>query len=422
MKKIILVLACLSLLGVSSCEEEKFSRYPSVNIPQFSDEDYYVQLFDKNPEIVYNAIVNLGGRAGALGRVLSDKKVDKNSFEYIAAEKNYNKIIELLNAREVNIVAASLRFLQLFANGYNAKAELLGPVLKIKNNNPQVIYEQIMTLAAIVDKNAGISDSVLFKFLDNPSWIVSRSTYLLIDKLENENLRQELITRYKTLSSEQEKLLMLNAFKTQAADSDIDFFFSEIQSTKNNKIRYAIYDILGNCKDRERALAWITQNYEKIIPEDRKYLFGHYTMTMEEYFSSRVLKLILENGFIPDRNFLKLLDEKLEEYSGKAAPNPRDKEYLYDLKMVEKALVDGKVMAVYWQSLSLERKALDAKINSLQTEYDALAEEFSAKTDKIFKKYGVSEKMRKEYLDSVTNSRETLKALFEPDEENTKQE
>lgn len=422
MKKIIFVLAAISLLGVSSCEEEKISRYPSVNIPQFSDEDYYAQLSDKNPEVVYNAIVNLGGRAGALGRLLSDKKVDKNSFEYIAAEKKYHKIIELLNAREADIVAASLRFLQLFANGYDAKAELINPVLQIKSDNPQVIYEQIITLKSIVDKNTSIADSVLLKFLNNPSWIVSRSSYLLIDKLENENLRKDLLMRYKTASSEGEKLLILTAFQNQPGDNIEDFFFEEILTAKSNKIRYAVYDILGNCKDKERVLARLAENYGKIIPNDRKYLFEHYAMTMEEYFSSRVLKLILSNGFIPDRNFLKLLDEKLEEYSGKTAPNPRDKEYLYDLETVEKALVDGKVMAVYWQSLRLERKALDAKINSLQTEYDVIAKEFSAKADKIFKKYGVSEKVRKEYMENVINSRETLEALFEPDEENTKQE
>jgi len=422
MKKVIFVLTAMSLLGISNCNEEGFSRYPSVSVPEFANEDYYNQLSGKNTEVVYNAVVNLGEQAARLSKLLSDDKANKNSPEYITAEKIYHKIVTLLNSSDSKVAAASLRFLQLFSANYSKKAELLGPVTKINSNNPQVIYEQMMMLERIAGKDTVIDNSLLRKFLDSPSWIVSRSSYLLVNKLENENLRKELIARYKTLSNEQEKLLILNAFKTRSGDSDVDFFFSEIESTKNSKIRYAIYDILGNCKDREKALAWFTQNYEKITPDDRSYLFKHYAATMEEYFSSRLLAILLSNGFMPGTDFIKVLGDRLDAYSEKTALSPQEKEYLYDLKIIEKALIDGKTMAVYWQSLSLERKAINDKIAKLQVEYNAVAVDAAAKIDAIFKKYGVSEKMRKEYLENITNSRETLKALFEPDEENTKQE
>jgi len=417
MKKIVFVLASILLLGISSCEEESFSRYPSVAIPQFSDEDYFIQLSDKNPEVVYNAAINLGERASGFGRMLSDEKIDKKSSEYIGAKRIYRKIVELLNSHDDSIVAASLRFLQLFSNNYTAKAEILNPVLKIKSNNPQVVYEQIIALEHVANKDSDIADSTLRKFLENPSWIVSRSSYLLIDKLENENLRTELIARYKTVSSETEKLLILNAFKNQPGDNIADFFFNEILTSKSNKIRYALYDILGNCKNQEKVLTWLAQNYGRIILDDQKYLFEHYTATMKEKFSSKLLAIFLNNGFIPRNDFFSLLDEKIDEYSDKDSLKPDDKESLNNLKIVEEAVISGKVMAAYWQSLRREKQALDAKMAGLKAEYDVVAKEAGSRIDEIFRKYGVSEKIRREYRENITISRDTLKSLFAPDEE-----
>jgi len=412
-----LVLAGISFLFISGCGEESFSRYPSVAIPEFANEDYYVQLSDKNPQVTYNAVVNLGEQAAGLGKLLSDDKANKNSPEYITADKIYHRIVKLLNSSDSNTVAASLRFLQLFSSNYSKKPELLNPALKIKSDDPQVLYEQIRLLERIPCKSDSIGDSILRKFVSNPSWVVSRSSYLLIDKLGNENLRQELISRYKTCANEAEKLLILTAFNNQPGDIDADFFFGEIMSAKSNKIRYALYDILGNCKNQEKVLTWVAQNYGKILTDDRKYLFQHYAATMEDNFSTRLLEIFLNNGFIADRSFLKLLDEGLEGYSNKNNLEPKDEESLSNLKKLEGALINGKAMVVYWQNLRKEKEVLNARITALQSEYNTVIEKYSVTIDEILKKYGVSEKMRKEYLENITISRESLKALFEPDKE-----
>ncbi|MFA5008345.1 MAG: hypothetical protein WC546_03900 [Candidatus Omnitrophota bacterium] len=422
MKKIFLVLTSVSLLVISGCGEENFSRYPSVTIPEFSNKDYYAQLSDKNPQVVYNAVVNLGGRAVEFGKMLSDDKADKKLPQYIGAEKTYRKITELLNSSDVDITAASLRFLQLFSTDYAAKAEMLNPILKIKSDNRQVAYEQIVTLERISNKDTRIADSVLRKFLDNPSWIVSRSSYLLIDKLENENLRQELIARYRTIANEEEKLLILTAFKTHSGDSDADFFFNEIQSAKSDKIRYAIYDALGNCKNQEKVLAWIAENYGKITNNDKEYLFRRYAGIMDEDFSSRLLAIFLKNGFSADKDFLVLLNKGIESYTYSEDAAAKDTgEKLDNLKMIEEALFAGKVMVSDWQAILKKREAFNANINAMQTECNALTKKFSASINTIFKKYGVSEEKRKLYLENTAISRETLETLFEPDKESKNQ-
>lgn len=421
MKKIILVLMGVLFLAVSGCQEGSFSRYPAVEIPQFSDEEYYSLLSDKNPQVVYNAVVNLGSQAAELGKILSEEKADKNSPKYIMAEKIYKKMVELLSSRNAYTVAASLRFLQVFSNKSTIKAELLGPALKIKNNNPQVIYEQIAMLNTISNKNTGISDSTLRQFLNNPSWVVSHSTYLLIDSLENDRLRQELIARYRAVNDEKEKLLILTALRKQPNDAAADLFFSEILSTKSSKIRYAIYDILGNCKNQEKVLAWVAQNYEKILAADGKYLFQRHADTMGDNFSAKLLAIFLNNGFVADQYFLKRLDEKLEEYANEEDAGPKGKEKINNLKTVEKALFTGKAMAADWKIMLDKKEALNAKLATLQTDYDVLIKEFSAKVDEFFKKHGISEEKRKEYLAGVTHSREILKELLIADEEDASQ-
>lgn len=418
MRKAIFVLITVFILGICGCGEEKFSRYPSVSIPEFSSNDYYAQLSDKNQQVVYNAIVNLGEKAAEFGKLLSDANADKNSPEYITANKTYHKITELLKSPDANTVAVSLRFLKLFAEHYNKKEELLKPILKIESTSPQVTFEQIAALEVIVAKGSAVSDSVLRKFLNNPSWLVSRKSYLLIDKLENENLRNELIKRYKTAPNEKEKLLILTALASHSSDSTANFFFKEIITSNNAKVRYAVYDILGNCNNHEMVLTWFAQNYRKILPNDRKYLFGHYAAQAEEYFSSKLLTIFINNGFPIDENFYKSLYEKIEKYtSGENALSPKGKAYLSNLRSIEKALIGRNDTTSYWQSLLKEKQVLNEKTAKMQTEYDAAAREFSVKADAIFTKYGVSEAKRKEYTDIINASGADLRALFEPDQE-----
>ncbi|MDD5585108.1 MAG: hypothetical protein PHV55_08650 [Candidatus Omnitrophica bacterium] len=416
MKKIFLVLIGVFLLIVSGCRQDDFSRYPSVTLPQFSSQDYYNLLSDKNPQVVYNAVVNLGGRAVGFGEKLSDEKADKSSAEYILAGKVYKKIAGLLDARDPYTVAASLRFLQIFSEKYGAKTELLEPVLKVKSNNPHVLCEQILALSLIADKSSGIPDSTLRGFLNDPSWIVSHSAYRLIDRLENDRLRQELIVRCKNIGDEKEKLLILTAFGNKPGDAAADFFFSEIVATESIKIRCALYDILGNCENQEKVLAWVSQNYEKIIAADGKYLFARHVRTLEDNFSSKLLVIFLNKGFIAEKGFLESLDEKLEKYTVEEPVKQEDKEKLNNIKIVEEALLSGKAMAADWKSLRDKKAALNAELAGLQAEYDILTKEFSVKVEDLLRIHGVSEEKIKEYLTGIAGSREILPELLTPEE------
>ncbi|MDD5195699.1 MAG: hypothetical protein PHQ96_08530 [Candidatus Omnitrophica bacterium] len=413
-RKIVLFLIGVFLVAFAGCRQESFSRYPSVMVPQLSNEDYYNLLYDKNTQVVYNAVVNLGAQAEDFAGILSDKKADKNSPKYISAEKIYKRVGELLAARDANTVAVSLHFLQSFGKKSGEKANLLEPILKIKSNNPNVLYEQIKLLNIIADKNSGVTDSGVRKFLNNPSWIVSRSAYLLVDNLENDNLRNELIARYNNVSDETEKLLILTAFQNHPGDAAADFFFSQLLSTKNSKIRRAIYDILGNCKNQEKVLAWVSENYEKIIASDGKYFFAKHASTLENNFSAKLLVIFLNKGFVADKAFLKSLDEKLEKYAAEEPMEQDDKENLSNVKMVEEALIAQGPMAAAWKSMRDEKAQLKAKLDALQTEYDAITGEFSAKAGELLRKYGVSEEKIKEYLTDATNSREILSELLMP--------
>ncbi len=295
-----LILTCSVFL--SGCKED-FSRYPSVVIPQFSEEDYYSLLANANPEIVYNAICVLGAQAGDLGERLSDKKVDKNSQEFTRDWNIYQKITQLLSSRDPRIAAASLRFIQLFLNKYTAKEELLNPVLKIKSNDPLVEYEQVVALSLLVNKNSVVPDSVLREFLNNSSWIVSKSAYRLVNSLEDEPFRDELIKKYRQIPDEKEKLLILTALESNFNDSVTDFLFDEIHFTKSTKIRYAIFDMLENSKNPPKVLDWLTKNYDGVIRMEGEYLFQRHASMMDQKFSSMVLIIFLNKGFRLIKNF-----------------------------------------------------------------------------------------------------------------------
>ena len=66
--KYILLTTCLIL--VTGCsDEDTFTRYPSVSIPEYKTKDYPRELSDPESELVYNAVCNL-----AAERVNSEKR------------------------------------------------------------------------------------------------------------------------------------------------------------------------------------------------------------------------------------------------------------------------------------------------------------------------------------------------------------
>jgi len=419
MSKMFLSLMIILSLFLSGCRKESFSRYPSVLIPQLEEVDYLSLLSNENPEVVYNAIVYLGNRAEYLGKVLSDEKTDKNSAEYINALNTYKKIADLLSSSDTAVVAVSLRFLQLFSSEYKAKEELVKQILQIRSNNPLVQYEQISALTLIANKDSKVPLSILRQFLNNSSWVVSRSAYLLVDKLKNDQLRRELINKYYGFKDEKDKLLILTALKNQFSDQVADFLFAEELTTISNKIRQGIFSIIGNAKNQEKVLEWIDRDYDKIIAADGKYLFQHHISEMDEQFSCSLLSIFLKKGFVAEHDFFKQLNEKLESYKSKKDFSAEDKEKLNNLLKIEKAVLENKKLADQWKILKEKNDAFNAKLAKLQSEYDVITKEFAAKTDELFNKYNISGEKKQEYIKGILDSRDGLKDMLLNDEEIT---
>ncbi|MDP2940128.1 MAG: hypothetical protein Q8O13_08635 [Candidatus Omnitrophota bacterium] len=414
MRKISFALVVVCSLLFSGCgeETEDFSRYPSVSIPRFTEADYINLLSDKNPEVVCSTIVNLGQQAADIGRRLSDEKIKTTSTEYITASNAYKKIIGLLNSRNPRVVAASLRFLQLFSSKYKAKEELIKPVLKIKSNNSLVLYEQVNTLSIIANKNSDIPIQKVRQFLNNSSWVVSRSAYLLVNSLENDSLRRELINKYRVMRDNKEKLLILPALEKQYDDYVADFLFAEALTTTDSKIRHAIFDMFKGGKNQEKVLASLDKNYDKLVAIDGEYLFQRYALTMDEKFSSKLLIIFIMKGFSADEKFLEGLNKNLEEYENKEELSDSDKEKLNNLMELEKTVSANKILAGQWNALKDKTEVLNAKLTQLQKEHDVIAKEYVPKVDELFKKYNISDEKRQEYKEGVLDSREYLKDML----------
>lgn len=404
MKKKLLFPFVICSLFISGCynTDEYFSRYPYIDIPQYKVGDYLNLLSDKNPEIVYSSIVVLGPHARWMGERLSSKKSDKTSAEYnaecITALNAYKKVLILLNSKDKRVLAATLRFLQFFCKEYKMKAELLEPVLQIKSNDPQILYEQILALNIIADKDSDIPDAVLRKFLNNHSWIVSRSAYLLVNSLKNERIRKELFHKYKSFNEEKEKLLILTAFKAQCSDSLTDSFLEEVLKTKNAKIRNEIYDILVNCQNQEKVLLWLDQNYDKLASADKEYLF---LLSGEPKFLSKLKILWLKHGFMPQASFLEDLNKDLDGFEGKTDVSESDKERLNDLLEIEKTLQTNKLLSEQWTALRKKTKALNAELINVQNGYNIITQEYVKKIVEYLDEHNVSDEKKQEYIKGV---------------------
>lgn len=419
MKKIFLSSMAVCFLLISGCYKEEFSRYPFISIPQFEGADYLNLLSDKNPEIVYNSIVNLGGQAEEMGVTLSDEKVDKNSTKYITALHTYKKIVGLLNSRDTRVAIASLRFLQIFGNKYKAKPEVGKPVLQVRNNNPQVVYEQITLLCAVADKDLNIPDATLREFLNNPSWVVSRSAYALVNSLEHDRLRRELINKYRVMHDEKEKLLILTALQNKFSDYVADFLFTELLTTKSNKIRDKIFNMLDSGKNQEKVLSWVDKNYNRILAVGGEYLFVLHAGKVHKKFSSRLLGIFINGNFAVDKKFLEQLNKNIEECKVKKELSPADRGNFDNLLEIEKALLANKLLAEQWRALRKKTEIRDTELTALQNEYDPIVKDFAIKADSVFEKYNISSEKRQEIKQSIleSDSREILKELMS-DEKN----
>lgn len=333
---------------------DSFFNYPGIEIPQYSKEDYYILLFDKNPEIVYNAVCNLFNDADSIAKILSDEKAEKNSKDYIDSLNIYTRIMQLLHAKNERVVSACLKFLQLFSGEYLNSAELLEPILKIKSSNINVQFEQLTDLSLIVSKETKIGDDFLNKAVNNKSWLVSRAAYSLVNKLENERIRMELIKKYRSTDKESERLLILTALENSFSNNIFDFLTKEILETRNNKIKTAVFMMLRSGQNKDMVLGWIGKNYERLSKEDIGFLAGYYGEAYDN-FSTSLLIALIKKGFIPDIGFLEKLSKSITEYKNKKDLSVSGKIELDNMLKIKQELLTNDLVKAVWGSLNSKK-------------------------------------------------------------------
>ena len=185
--------AFLLLILISGCGEKNHSRYQSINIPFYEQEDYYALLSHENSEIVYNSICNLIYDADDHGDILSNDTIDKTSSDYQLAENIYSKITSLLYHKDEKVSASAIRFLSVFGEEYTNKDEIINSLLKVKSRDENVQFELIQALNSICDSESKIQYDFLGNYVNNHSWLVSRATFGLIGNLQDSIGRDFLI-------------------------------------------------------------------------------------------------------------------------------------------------------------------------------------------------------------------------------------
>ena len=393
MRRSIIVLVAGCWILAMGCREEEFSRFPSVSVPQYAADDYLRELSNHNPEVVYNAVCNLGGSAQSFGRLLSDEKADRTSEEFRTAQAVYPKIVGLLQRPEPEVVAASLRFLELFAAEYQGKAGLVEPICRVKGVDPVVQFEQACALNAVVTNGTRVPALVLRQLVDSRSWIVSRSAYQLVDRLGDKAMRRELVWRYRATKNEKERLLLLTAFSTQPGPLEVGLIETEMLTTTNAKVRSAVRDILALNMASSTIRAWLGEHFKQFPPEDRTRLFEACAGQDSEEAADLVCRF-LGQGYVPDDEFLQKLNKRMEQ-------NP-EKTPSYVLR-VEQAVWAVPGASDRWRAMREKAVQARARFAALRGEYEPLAQEFAGKARALLTKYEVPAAEQQKFLEPVTS-------------------
>ena len=395
---LVLLILCFIFLGCFENKDDLF-RYPKVAIPGYTAKDYYVFLFDKNSELVYNAVCNMIEEADSMGSILSDKKADNKSDKYILASNTYKRMVELLKSRDDRIVSACLRFLQIFGQKYDKKEELIEPVLKIGRRRQNVRYEKLVTLSAIVSKNSPVSNEFLKRSLIDSSWLVSRATYDLIDRLENEKMRSMLSARYALTAAEYEKLLILTSMRHGLSSGIFAFLGKEALETKNVKIKNLILRSLRNARNTFEALEWVDDNYEKLSSGDIKEMRAG--TTIDDDFTSLLYGVCIRKGWVPDNDFFMDMYERIYTPASNAGeyPSEEDIKRRDNVQRLEAEIAGNKMAADKWQEFKNERDILAKSVYSeIKLEYGAMAEQFKGKMGSVLDKHNVDPDRKEEFL------------------------
>lgn len=387
-----LILLLAGLGFVAGCDEkEKFSRYPSVEVPGFETADYIRALSDPNPEIVYNAVCTLGASAEGLGVALGGEKANPSSREYQTAQTVYRRIGTLLESRDPHTVAASLRFLQLFSEKYKPKAELIAPVCNIASSHPLVQFEQVTLLTKLATESTRLPEQMLRGLVDSPSWIVSRSTHRLIGKLADSPLRQELLRRYRSTGDEAERLLLFAAIGEHPGKDEIALLQNETLTAASPKIRKFARAALSTLLPPDELMQWVVGHYAGWQPEEKEAWFNLFSNFKEEEAIEWVSRFI-GLGYVPR-------DETLAEIS--VALIPRSGDLPAYAGAIDQAMRSSPQLAERWRQLQAEDARARERFARLQQDYAPLTSEFAGKARALLAQYGVPADQQEEFLKSI---------------------
>jgi hypothetical protein len=381
-------LLTISLILSTGCNvEERFSRYPSVSVPEYELEDYLMDLSDPDSELVYNAVCNLGEDADDFSKILCAKDADPTSDKYQRSADVYNAVCGTLEAKDPLVVAASLRFLQIFAKNYEPKAELLEIVCEVESSHPQVQFEQVTLIKNLVcEKSSDLPEPLLRRLLNSPSWIVSRTAYSLIS-LSGGSLRKELVRRYQTTEDEREQLILLAALSIQLLEpEEIRMLEEDMLAAQSPRLRIATGMTLVSAVNAPETTQWLSNHYPQFNAEERKMIFSR----------SEDIELkcrFLSHGYVPEVGKLKLW--------AKGLLNNEKPDRKAELLRFDKALQTNPQVAARWQSLKDEAIQEHQRRDALREDMTPLSEEFLDNTKKMLAKHNTSASEQKRILENI---------------------
>lgn len=387
----LLLAACLAI--ATGCREDDPSRYPSVTVPGFEPKDYIADLSHPNPEIVFNAVCLLTPGAGDLGKTLDGGRSEPPTEAYRTAQAVHQKVLPLLQSRDPRLVAVSLRFFQFFGSTYRDKAGFIAPISQIQSTHPLVQFEQVTALGVLVTNTAQLPAPLLRRLLQSPSWMVSRATYALIDRLQVEPLRAELLARYPAATEEREKLLILSAFAHAPGPQVIALLQQELLSSHQEKLRLFAGGFLASHLEIPGVGEWLGTNYPRLSPDARHAVIAKCLYSEDqEATMAELIRQFLTQGYQPDGDFTPVLNDLFDR-----APDPLPAH----LQRLDQALRSHPTLAEAWKSQRAERAEARDHFAALQKEYPALAQELTEKAKALFAKHKIPEDKQQAYFSQI---------------------
>lgn len=370
----LLLAACLAI--AVGCRDDDPSRYPSIEIQGFEPQDYVADLSHSNPEVVFNALSILFPVARDMGARLAGSTDSNLSVDYSTSKAAYQKLFPLLKSRDPRLLAVTLRFLQHFGPASPDRASLAASISRLESQHPLVQFEQVAALTVLATNASQLPPALLPRLLHSPSWMISRATYQLVNKVEDETLRAELLARYAATTEEREKLLILTAFTSTPSPKVIAFLQQELLTSDKQKIREFIAKILASNLDIPGVDTWLATNYQHLSLAARHAVVSLFPSSHTDKGTwIELLTQFLTQGYQPENSFYSALNGLIDD-----APDPLPA----NLQRLDQVVRAHPLIGEKWKSDRAERAQAREHFAALQKEFPTLAQEFTAKAQAMF--------------------------------------